>query len=112
MFSKFASLNPDFIDKLPQTSFTIKSNPTTAIDPITGLQTTTYGTETETTGYIGTWRQDQIASSNGKLTLESLKVILTAQVSVSDILEINSLDYRIDVLEIKQGYFVLGVNPI
>jgi len=112
MFSKFARLNPAFISKLPQTSFTIKSNPTTAIDPLTGLQTTTYSTETETTGYVGSWRQDQIASSNGKLTLESLKVILTDQVSVSDILEINSLDYRIDVLEIKQGYFVLGVNPL
>ncbi len=112
MFNKFTTLNPAFIEKLPQTSFTIKSNPTTAIDPLTGLQTTTYGAETETTGYVGSWRQDQIASSNGKLTLESLKVILTAQVSVSDILEINSLDYRIDVLEIKQGYFVLGVNPL
>ena len=111
MFNKFTTLNPAFIEKLPLTSFTIKSNPTTAIDPITGLQTTTYGTETETTGYIGTWRQDQIASSNGKLTLESLKVILTAQVSVSDVLEIGDTDYRIDVLEIKQGYFVLGVNP-
>ena len=112
MFSKFATLNPAFIDKLPQTSFTIKSNPTVAIDPLTGLQTTTYGTETETTGYVGSWRQDQIASSNGKLTLESLKVVLTTQVSVSDVLEIGDTDYRIDVLEIKRGYFVLGVNPL
>jgi hypothetical protein len=111
MFNKFTTLNPAFIEKLPLTSFTIKSNPTTTIDPFTGLQTTAYETEVETAGYVGTWRQDQIASSNGKLTLESLKVILTAQVSVSDILEIDSSDYRIDVLEIKQGYFVLGVNP-
>jgi hypothetical protein len=28
------------------------------------------------------------------------------------VLEIGDTDYRIDVLEIKQGYFVLGVNPL
>ncbi len=112
MFSKLRLLNPDFIDKLPQTRFRSSQTllPRSTRSRACRLQHT--APETETTGYVGSWRQDQIASSNGKLTLESLRVILTAQVSVSDILEISSSDYRIDVLEIKQGYFVLGVNPL
>lgn len=112
MFDKFTSLNKQFLGKLPKKTIAVKSNPTTNVDPKTGLLTKNYSKTLITSAFMSTWNSTQIANSNGKLTLESLRIILADQVSVDDILTIDNKDYRIDVFEIKQGYFVLGANPL
>jgi hypothetical protein len=110
MFENFEDLNINFLESMPQTSITVKSGESQALDPVTGLMTTTYETSTSTTAFVGSVSQKQIDASNGKLTLDSKLVITTTTLTPNMVITIGSNDYRIDTLQDKSGYYVAGVN--
>ena len=109
MFEHFESMNAEFAKNLPQETVKILRESSYTYSS-TGMRTPTYSTTT-TTGYVGSWSIRQIEQSAGRLSVDSKKVILVGQdVNSDDLIEIGEVTYKIDILENKRGYVVLGIS--
>jgi hypothetical protein len=109
MFEHFESMNAEFAKNLPQETVKILRESSYTYSS-TGMRTPTYSTTT-TTGYVGSWSIRQIEQSAGRLSVDSKKVILVGQdINSDDLIEIGEITYKIDLLESKRGYTVLGIS--
>lgn len=108
----FVYLTDGYLNKLYNATIAVKTIASREYDPVTRKNSVTYNETSGVNAYVSTWRFDQIANSNNKLSVESRKVIMkdTVNVTPSSIIAIDGVDHKIDLIVRRPGYIVLGVS--